>query len=165
MKCKSDLRGAILARRDALSPDEIAGLSRAARDHLLSLPEFAAAHVVMVFITFGSEVDTLPLLGCAIAQGKRVLAPRTDRAAKSLLPCEIRDPEQDLAPGAYGIREPREGCQPSDPGEIDLVIVPAAVWGEDGYRVGYGAGYYDRFLKLVPRARRIGLGFELQVVP
>ena len=49
--------------------------------------------------------------------------------------------------------------------EIDVVIVPAAVWAEDGFRVGYGGGYYDRFLDLIPRASRLGLGLELQVVP
>ena len=49
--------------------------------------------------------------------------------------------------------------------EIDAVIVPAAVWGEDGYRVGYGGGYYDRFLLRVLSAVRIGFGLELQVVP
>jgi 5-formyltetrahydrofolate cyclo-ligase len=165
MKCKSDLRGAIIARRNALSPAEIAVLSRAACDHLLSLPEFVAARVVMFFITFGSEVDTLPLIRSAMDLEKRALAPRAVRSTKLLIPCEITDLDRDLAPGAYGIRAPRAGCRMAKLDEIDLILVPAAVWAEDGYRVGYGAGYYDRFLRFVPRAHRIGLGFEVQVVP
>ena len=165
MKCKSDLRGAIIARRNTLSPNEVAQKSAAACDYLVSLPEFAAARVVMFFITFGTETDTLPMVGRAIAAGKRVLAPRADRGAKSLVPCEITNPETDLAPGAYGIREPGPRCLAVRLEAIDVVLVPAAVWAEDGYRVGYGAGYYDRFLKSVPRACRIGLGLEVQVVP
>jgi len=70
-----------------------------------------------------------------------------------------------LAPGAHNIHEPRPHCRPVPLGEIDAVIVPAAVWGEDGYRIGYGGGYYDRFLDRLPSAVRIGFGFEMQVVP
>jgi 5-formyltetrahydrofolate cyclo-ligase len=164
MKCKSDLRGAVLARRDALSTEEIAGKSRAAGEHLFSLPEFARARLVMFFVTFGSEIDTLPMMKQSIAGGQQVAAPHAERETRSLLPCEIMDPETDLAPGAYGIREPRPGCRIVTPDQIDVVLVPAAVWGQDGYRLGYGAGYYDRFLARAPRARRIGLGLEVQVV-
>ena len=52
-----------------------------------------------------------------------------------------------------------------DLAQIDAVVVPAVVWGEDGYRVGYGGGYYDRFLARLEGARSIGLGLEMQVVP
>jgi len=165
MKCKSDLRRAVIARRDALPRDEIAQASAAAAGHLFSLPEFAAARTVMFFVSFRTEIDTLPLVERALAAGKRVAAPRADPASRSLLPCEIRDLGRDLAPGAYGIREPKAGCLPVKLADVDAVLVPAAVWGEDGYRLGYGAGYYDRFLVQMPRACRIGLGLEVQVVP
>ena len=120
---------------------------------------------MMFFVSFGSEVDTLPMIRRALAEGKRVAAPRADPKARALTACEIRDPEKDLAPGAHDIREPKAHCSPVDPEGIDVVIVPAAVWGEDGYRVGYGGGYYDRFLGRLRRARRVGLGLEMQVVP
>jgi len=165
MKCKSDLRAVILARRNALTPDQIACRSAAAAGHLLSLPEFAAATTVMFFITFGSEVDTLPALRAALASDKRALAPRADPHTKCLTPCEIRDPVHDLAVGAHGIREPRPHCPPLPLDQVDVVLVPAAVWGEDGYRLGYGGGYYDRFLPRVGRALRVGFGLEVQVVP
>ncbi len=119
----------------------------------------------MFFVSFGSEIDTLPMIETALAQGKRVAAPRADPDERELLPCEIRDTGGDLAPGAHNIREPRGHCRPVALDEIDVVIVPAAVWSEDGYRVGYGGGYYDRFLPRLPRARRVGLGLEMQVVP
>jgi 5-formyltetrahydrofolate cyclo-ligase len=165
MKCKSELRAAVLARRDALLPEEIAEKSRAAGERLRSLPEFAAARLVMFFLTFGSEVDTLPMVRQALADGKRVAAPRVERTSRRLLPCEVTDPEADLGPGAYGIREPKAGCVALALDEIDLVLVPAAAWGEDGYRVGYGGGYFDRFLSQAKGAWRVGIGLQVQVVP
>ena len=136
-----------------------------AAEHLFSTPEFAAAHTVMFFITFGSEIHTLPMIRRALAEGKRVAAPRADRNTKCLVPAEVTDPGLGLAPGAYGILEPTPSCPTIEPGMLDAVIVPAAVWAEDGYRLGYGAGYYDRFLSRAPRAIRVGLGLEVQVVP
>jgi 5-formyltetrahydrofolate cyclo-ligase len=161
---KPSLRRAVLARRNALSRDEVARRSAAAADHLFSLPEFAGARVIMFFVAFGSEIDTLPMIARALGMGKRVAAPRADPESRSLMPCEITQPDRDLVPGAYGIREPKPGCPVVALDDIDVVLVPAAVWSEDGYRLGYGAGYYDRFLLRLPRAHRIGLGLEIQVV-
>jgi 5-formyltetrahydrofolate cyclo-ligase len=118
----------------------------------------------MFFVSFGSEIDTIPMMRRALSEGKRVAAPAADRGRRQLTPREVRDIATDLAPGAYSIREPKERCQLVERDGIDLVIVPAAVWSEDGHRIGYGGGYYDRFLPQVPRASRIGLGFEVQVV-
>jgi 5-formyltetrahydrofolate cyclo-ligase len=165
MKRKSDLRRAILAQRDALPAEAIRERSAVAAASLFSLPEFQAARTVMFFVTFGSEIDTLPMIEQALAEGKQVLAPRADPRTRRLLPCRVRDPVQDLAPGAHNIREPKASCPATALDQIEVVIVPAAVWGEDGYRIGYGGGYYDRFLKKVPGATKIGLGLEAQVVP
>lgn len=165
MKRKSDLRRAIVARRDELSPQEIRRRSAAASSHLFQLPELAGARLVMFFVSFGSEVDTLPMIREALATGKRVAAPRTDASTRSLLPCEIHNPEKDLTPGPHGIREPRPHCPQVSLEDIDVVVVPAAVWAEDGHRVGYGGGYYDRFLARLEKGRRVGLGLEEQIVP
>jgi 5-formyltetrahydrofolate cyclo-ligase len=165
MQCKSDLRRAVVGKRNALGPAEIACRSACAAAHLFSLPEMEAAHTIMFFVTFGSEVDTMPMLRRALSEGKRVLAPRADPARRELTPCQIQDLERDLAPGAHDIREPAPCCPAVCLDEIDVVIVPASVWSEDGYRAGYGAGYYDRFLARLPAAVRIGLGLEVQVAP
>lgn len=164
MQSKSDLRRGVIARRNGLSSHKIRRLSAAASSHLFGLPEFKSAHTVMFFVSFGSEVDTLPMIRRALAEGKRVAAPVADPSTRQLTPRQVRDTSADLAPGAHNIREPKKRCQPVGLDEIDVVIVPAAVWSGDGYRIGYGGGYYDRFLARVPHASRIGLGFETQVV-
>ncbi len=165
MKCKSSLRRAVIQRRDSLPPQEIRRLSARAADRLFSLPEIRSAAVIMFFVTFGSEVDTVPMLRRALRAGKRTLAPRVDPARRELTPCQVVDLDRDLVVGSYGIREPAPHCPVVPLDEIDAVLVPAAVWSEDGYRIGYGGGYYDRFLAQAARAVRIGLGFELQVAP
>jgi len=165
MKCKSELRRAVLTQRDALPLTERLRRSQAAAERFLALPEFVQARVVMLFVSFGSEIETRPIITAALAAGKRVVAPRADPQRRALTPCEVRDLDRDLAPGAHGIEEPRRHCPAVDLAEIDVVAVPAVAWSEDGYRLGYGGGYYDRFLPKVGRALAVGLGLELQVVP
>ncbi len=165
MTPKSEMRRIVLARRDALCCEERAARSARAGDKLLSLPEFRAAGMVMFFVSFGSEIATLPMISRALAAGARIAAPQTDTKAHALVPHEIRDPGRDLRPGVWGIPEPAPDC-PSVPLDgLEAVIVPAVAWDESGFRVGYGGGYYDRFLPQVARASWIGLGFELQVLP
>jgi 5-formyltetrahydrofolate cyclo-ligase len=164
MECKSSLRRTVLGRRDALSAPEIRRRSAAASSRLFGLPELLRATTVMFFVTFGSEIDTLPMIARALAEGKRVAAPQAHPETRAMTPCEVRDIEADLAPGAHDIREPQAHCLAVPLEEIEVIIVPALAWGEDGYRVGYGGGYYDRFLAQPSAAARVGLGLEVQVV-
>lgn len=164
MKRKHEVRRAAIDSRDSLPRHEIRRRSAAAGSRLFSLPEMREARVVLFFVSFGSEVETRPMLQRALAEGKRVALPRADPETRALAPLEVTDLELDLAPGAHGILEPKPGRPPVDIAEIDLVVVPAAAWDMNGYRVGYGGGYYDRFLALARRARRVGLGLEAQVV-
>jgi len=122
MKCKSELRRAVVARRKGLSSQEIRLRSAAASSHLFALPEVLGAGTVMFFVSFGSEVDTMPMIRRALAEGKRVAAPRADPATRELTPCEIQEPERDLGPGAHNIREPKAHCPAVEVEEIDVVV-------------------------------------------
>ncbi len=165
MHAKRDLRKAILQERDALSIQEIRRRSEAASSRLFALPEFEKAYTIMFFVSFGSEIETKPMLEQAQKLGKRVVAPRSQPARRLLIPCEVRNPTEELIPGHYGILEPKSECAVVPIEEIELVVVPGVAWGEDGYRVGYGGGYYDRFLRRCKQALRVGLALEMQVVP
>ncbi len=165
MQAKRDLRWAILRARDALSSQDIRRCSEAAGSRLFTLPEFGSAGTVMFFVSFGSEIETRPMIEQALKLGKRVVVPRAQPARRALTPCELRHPAEELIPGHYGILEPKPGCAVVPTEEIELVVVPGVAWGEDGYRVGYGGGYYDRFLRRCKQALRVGLAFEMQVVP
>ena len=83
-----------------------------------------------------------------------------------MIPLLIQNPEKDLVPGYYGIPEPDpQKSLRVDPREIDAAVIPGSVFDIHGGRLGYGGGYYDRFLvNDAPQAKRIGLAFEMQVV-
>ena len=96
------------------------------------------------------------------------MVPVTLVREKRLLPVAIRDLEKDLVPGYCSIPEPRMEIRKDRTvaaSEIETIIVPGSVFDERGGRLGYGGGYYDRFMAHeAPQARRIGLAFDLQVI-
>ena len=165
MLTKSELRKDVLKLRGAMSPEELKVKSDSVISRLQGLDEYRQARVVMAYVDFRNEVQTGALIESCLTGGKRICVPITDIAAKVLTPSEIKDFPGDLVPGAWGILEPRQECvRPLDPGEIDLVVVPGVAFDTNGDRLGYGGGFYDRFL---PRTRTgtvfVALAFELQV--
>lgn len=140
-------------------------LSARIRGHLVGHPAWRSSRVLLGYASFRQEVDTFPLLAEALAEGKDLVLPRVDRRARRLDLLRVRDLGADLEPGYQGIPEPRPGrCPPAHPGAIDLVLVPGVVFDRRGFRLGYGAGYYDRLLPSLAGAVRVGLAFSLQVV-
>jgi 5-formyltetrahydrofolate cyclo-ligase len=167
MMDKARLRKEILQKRDTLTLQERKDKSARIMERLLSLPEYDAARSLFIYADFRSEVMTRDLMAHALKHGKRVLASRTLVSEKRLALTDILDPERDLVPGYMGIPEPRDGIFRDIPcAEVDLVLTPGLGFDEKGNRLGYGAGYYDRlFESMRENAVRIGLAFEVQIVP
>lgn len=164
MADKREIRKKILAIRNGMSPAEIAVKSDSIVRELTGLRDFREASTLMVFLSFGSEVLTDDLLRWGWEAGKRMVVPLCSPQDRRLTPC-LLDSFAELGIGRYGIREPkRENIQPASPEEIDAILVPAVAFDRRGYRVGYGGGYYDRYLPKVPRAVRIGAAFSCQIV-
>ena len=159
---KRELRKAILAARDELSREEISRLSREIQERLFRQEAFQKARTILFFHTMGSEVDTCPMISGALEAGKRVALPRV--ASEGRLEVREIGRGQKLVPGPMGILEPGGDCPLVPDDVIDLVIVPAVAWDKEGYRTGYGGGYYDRLLARLKGAAQIGIGFQLQVV-
>jgi 5-formyltetrahydrofolate cyclo-ligase len=160
---KREARARALAARDALPAAERARLSRVICARATALAELGRAESLLLFASFRSEVDTLPLLSWALARGVSVALPRVcgPRLMEAL---RIEDPAADLAAGTWGIPEPRDGLPVVDPQHIDIVIVPGAAFSPDGARCGYGGGFYDSYLpRLLPKTPRIALAFDVQV--
>ncbi len=162
------LRRTILARRDKLSLAEQTKKSEQIISSLLKLPEIQKASTVFVYVNFRSEVQTLSFLRLCIRQGKIITVPVTLVAEKKLQAIRITDPEADLRPGYCGIPEPVPEMRKTmevDPASIDVVVVPGSVFDGRGGRLGYGGGYYDRFLSLdAPGATRVALAYDLQLI-
>lgn len=158
------MRERILARRDRLSAAARRAHSARVFEHLVTLPELKTAQTVMCFVSFRSEVDTLPLIGWSLSQGKRVALPRIV-GKRHMEAFWVTDPAVDLETGSYGIREPRPTLPQASPETIDVVVVPGSVFDRSGARMGYGGGFYDSFLpRLRPDTPRVALAFDLQLV-
>lgn len=163
---KRNLRKKILTLRDSLSYQDRLEKSRKIKANLFSLPEFIQAKTIMFFISFRSEVLTEEMIKDSMTLEKRVVVPVTDPEHHCLILSELKDYDHDLAPGSYGILEPKkEKIKEVKATELDLVIAPGSVFDESGRRIGYGGGYYDHFLKGVKKEAKVAaLAFELQLV-
>ena len=161
---KAVLRARVLAERDALPPQVKSERSRAITGMLIAMPSYRDATSVLLTSSFGSEVETGGLIESTLAAGRTLLLPLVNKGARMLELYEIADPVSQLARGTYGIAEPRpDRCRRARYEEVDWVLVPGVVFADDGYRIGYGGGYYDRLLPLLPsRAPRISAAFQLQ---
>jgi len=144
---KKQTRAAALSRRDALSQDMRAEKSLVIAARLISLDIFQKARCVFVYVAVRSEVCTHAIILAAQEQGKRVCVPLIEAHTKRMIPCEIRDPVRDLYPGMLGIPEPDPRiCPPVAVHDIGLAVIPGLAFTLQGQRIGYGGGFYDRFL-------------------
>jgi 5-formyltetrahydrofolate cyclo-ligase len=160
-RAKRDVRRRVLAERDAIPATARARSSLAIAQRFLDLPEVAAARTVLAFWSFGSELSTTPLIERLHGDGTRVAMPRIVDGELEAADYRPGDPVIETSFGAF---EPAAGAA-IDPAAIDVVAVPAVAFDREGGRVGYGGGFYDRFL---PRTRtdaaRIGVAFGVQLL-
>ncbi len=162
------IRKKTLSDRDDLHIQERHGMSYEITRKMLLLEDVAASETLFIYVDFRSEVETHILIAELLKQGKRVAVPLTLVKEKRLLPVVITNVEKDLVPGYCSIPEPRLAIRISNMvvgREIETIILPGSVFDERGGRLGYGGGYYDRFMAHeAPQAKRIGLAFDFQVV-
>jgi 5-formyltetrahydrofolate cyclo-ligase len=135
-------------------------MSGAVAEALFDLPEMRAARTVALFSSFGSEIDTAPMIARAHDEGRRVLLPYLDGG---VMEAAAHGPGDELVASSYGPSEPARR-DPVDPTEVDVVVAPGLAFDRRGRRLGYGRGYYDRWLRRVrPEAPRIGICFAFQL--
>lgn len=163
MSSKQFLRRELLNKRNQLTKDEILQKSKKIKEYLFSQQEYKESKRIMSYVSFGSEVITFEIIKQAILEWKEIFVPITIKKEKKLLLSQIFDFEE-LVVSTYGILEPKkEYIRPINYDEIELVIVPGIAFSITGYRIGYGGGYYDRFLSNV-KCPKIGLSYEMQIV-
>ncbi len=161
---KRRLRRELKARRAALSEAERHRYSEQITTLVCDLPAYRASQTVMLYMALAQEVQTTALITHAWRHHKRVIVPVVTPAGLVAVTCPTEACH--FCPGPFGIPEPRDRSVVVPPTEIDIVLVPGVGFDAKGVRLGYGGGYYDRFLRLLPaRTPFGGLAFHTQIVP
>lgn len=162
---KSTVRRQLRQILNELSDGERRIKSAAACALVAQTPEFAAARVVMLYLSTPTELDTASLALRAWQAGKTVVVPKVSWDQRRMLPVEITSLQSNIQMTGPGVREPISGA-PIPVDFIDLVIVPGLGFSEDGHRIGRGMGFYDRFLAQSDfMGVSCGLGYEEQILP
>jgi len=156
----------MLLVRNSLADDIRASLSSEISAAVLSMPAIQNAAAVCTYMHVGSEVRTSGIINGLFEKGKRVLVPVTRKGSRHMIFSELLSLESSLTTGAMGIPEPKpEFLKPVPLESADVVLVPGVAWDPEGYRLGYGAGYYDRAINaLQKRVPLVGLAYECQIV-
>ena len=163
---KKRLRKEILGKRDALPEEKREQFSAMIRETLRAFPEYSECEALFAFVSFGSEVDTHTLIRQAFADGKSVYCPKV--TGEDMIFYKISS-FNDLIPGYRGILEPKEGLESfKNWKQKNLLFMPGSVFDKERNRMGYGKGFYDRFLEECRQQKRsfvtVALAFSLQVV-
>ncbi len=157
---KKALRQRMLALRDAMDPAAHTAQSAAIHNELRTLIRERNVRVLHCFLPMGSEVDLYPLLDELLADGITIYAPKTLKGR--VLEHYRYQGQEDLVPGVYGTRHPAGDELYS--GTFDMILVPGLAFTPAGDRLGYGAGYYDTFMKQHPSSFPVGVCFPFQVL-
>jgi len=163
---KKSIRKEMARIRGALSEESIREKSREITRKLVNLAEFQASRNILFFLSLPREVQTDEMIQTALDLGKKVHVPLVDAKHRRLNISEISGLDIEFEEKRFGILEPGVSHLKIVPPEtLDFVLVPGLAFDRKGGRIGYGAGYYDRFLKEVAgHTVRVGVAYDFQVL-
>lgn len=144
---KAELRKQVLQEMKALSQEQKQAIDQTLTERLLHHPFYQEAKVIATYLSFPHEFQTQELIEQALKDGKNVLIPKT--YPKGHMEFVVYNPQQ-LVKTAFGLLEPQGDLEVVDASQIDLIHVPGLAFTTEGYRIGYGGGYYDRYLEHFP---------------
>ncbi|MGH4138905.1 5-formyltetrahydrofolate cyclo-ligase [Clostridium sp.] len=163
---KDDLRKTMLLQRKSMKMENVSAFSNRIVETIIELPEFINSKNIMLYLSFKSEVSTYDLAKWCLDNGKKVIVPYCIKETRQIIPFEIHNLTTDLTKSSFGIMEPKnELLKKANIKDIDLIIVPGVVFDEHCNRIGFGAGYYDRFLPgKLETTPAIGIAYDYQII-
>lgn len=141
---KAELRKQVLQEMKAISQEQKQAIDQVLTEGLLQHSFYQKAKVIATYLSFPHEFQTQGLIEQALKDGKKVLIPKT--YPKGRMDFVVYDPQQ-LVKTSFGLLEPQGNLEVVDASQIDLIHVPGLSFTTKGYRIGYGGGYYDRYLE------------------
>jgi len=161
---KKELRKSALLIRSGFSAQQVADASDQIMNKLLKHPWYRQCSTLFIYVSMDNEVFTHKLIQKAIDDGKRVCVPRVI-PGKHMEAVPILNMHSDLAKGFFNVLEPVAGLPSVSPVEVDLVVVPGLLFDREGYRIGYGGGYYDKYLtSIAQHCHTVGLIFQALLI-
>jgi 5-formyltetrahydrofolate cyclo-ligase len=163
---KKEVRNIMSKRRKSMSEQEVNRKSKTIIEKVMNTEEFKKSKNLMVFLSFDNEVYTFDLIDKAMDMGKKVIVPYTVKDTYEIIPTLLKNIEEDLEVSSYGYLEPKKdkitAVQEED---IDLTIVPGLAFDKNMNRIGFGKGYYDRYLaKTKKDSKNMAIAYEYQVL-
>jgi 5-formyltetrahydrofolate cyclo-ligase len=160
---KSILRKEILRKRNSLNQFEISTKSKIIQNNVIRRPEFIESESIGLYLPIGSEVETRDIINHALNSGRTLLLPRIVTNDIRYYIVEQKDfYNESFDINRFGIKEPKVMNRIVD--FIDLLIIPGIVFDPNGYRIGYGYGYYDKYLTNKKFSKCIALGYDFQFI-
>ena len=158
---KKALRDYIRQRKRKMSPEQIEMAGARLMESLVSLPVYQHAKTIYGYMPYNQEVRTIPILEHALRNGKRVAVPKVyGDEMRFIYVTDLNAMEK----SSCGIPEPvADGPVADDP--TALVLMPGLAFDRAGHRIGYGGGFYDKFLSQEPLHPKIALCYEFQLLP
>jgi len=141
---KAELRKKILQEMKTLSQEQKQAMDRVLTERFLKHPFYQEAKTIATYLSFPHEFQTQELIKRMLKDGKKVLIPKT--YPKGRMDFVVYHPQQ-LVKTSFGLLEPQGDLEVVEPSQIDLIHVPGLAFTTEDYRIGYGGGYYDRYLE------------------
>lgn len=160
---KNQLRKEIKEQRKAIDNSEKSRLDAKINERLRQLWLYRESKTIFTYVSLAEETDTKRFIECALSDGKQVVVPRCIDGTRQMEFCLIHSLE-DLEEGAFGVMEPKRTCRIFDDYSDGFCIVPGLAFDREGYRLGYGKGYYDRFLADFC-GKTVGICYNRFVIP
>jgi len=158
------IRKSIIEKRDSIITDIKNEWDQSILEELIDSKFYKYSLVLFIFVSFGSEVDTHKIISCALNDGKIVYVPKIKSKDKGIEIFRINT-LSDLKLGYFNILEPLENCPVGNIKDIDLILIPGIAFDRNGGRIGYGAGFYDRFLTNINSAvPKLALAYQFKVL-
>lgn len=165
---KKALRKEILTKRKNIDTAEKEEMDKKILDRFFESKYYKEAKKIFIYISYDSEIDTIKIIDKAFKDGKKIYVPRTEFESRLMDAVEITSFDN-LIKSSYGILEPSINTPYINPNELDLIVVPGVAFDKKGGRMGYGAGFYDRYFKKInknniEKITKLALAYDFQVL-
>ena len=159
---KEKIRKTMLKRRDMISSTEVSEKSRLIQLNVMNSRHFLISETLGVYLPIGSEVRTEEIIRRALESAKKVALPRIESDKMTFIQLNDRLLQENLVVGKFGLKEPSK--QGTEITEIDLLVVPGIAFDNEGSRIGYGRGHFDRYIADAKVSFSLGLGYRFQLL-